>query len=47
MLKVDVTKLLPKESSLAEVAAQPSDDKEIQYLAEAVKMLSRARKPLS
>lgn len=43
-LKVDVTKLLPKESVLLEVAAQQSDDKQVRYLAEAVKMLGRAEK---
>src|SRR6266849_6063954 len=41
-LKVDVTKLLPKESALSEVAAQKPDDKQVRYLAEAARALSRA-----
>jgi transcriptional regulator with XRE-family HTH domain len=43
-LRVDVTRLLPKESALAEVAAQKPDDKQVRYLAEAAKALSRADK---
>lgn len=42
MLKVEVTRLLPKESALAEVAPQKPDDKQVRYLAEATKVLSRA-----
>src|SRR5581483_10800563 len=43
ILQVDVTKLLPKETLLAEIAVQP-DDKQARYLAEATKILSRADK---
>jgi len=43
ILQVDVTKLLPKETLLAEIAVQP-DDKQARYLAEATKILSRVDK---
>lgn len=43
VLQVEVTKLLPKESLLAEIAVPP-DDKQARYLAEASKILNRAEK---
>ena len=38
-LQVDVTKLLPKETLLAETEAQKHDEKQAQYLAEIDKVL--------
>jgi transcriptional regulator with XRE-family HTH domain len=41
LLQVEVAKLLPKEATVVEAAAQRATDKEAQYIADAIRVLTR------